>query len=118
MRSLDGRVDAHEGGQYYPTPNHSPPPHPRPASKPRARRCLQLAPSQKYPLGHCFDRRAYAAGNWAFARDILNETLSARRDARGCVLHDGPSQSLLSFMGVTSFEAPHGWKGYRVLDEK
>ena len=41
-------------------------------------------------------------------------TLACARVARP----DGPSQTLLAFMGEHNFKAPDGWSGYRELTEK
>ena len=67
-----------------------------------ARRCLELL----------------AAGNWASARQALSELRTARKDASGAGIVDGPSNTLLEFMAVHKFEAPPSWPGYRELTEK
>ncbi len=46
------------------------------------------------------------------------ETLEARRDNAGNVIIDGPSQTLLVFMGKHNFVAPADWQGCRELTDK
>ncbi len=62
---------------------------------------------------------AYVQGEWAVAREVLNETLGMRRNAKGTeVVRDGPSAALLEYMEGFGFVAPAGWPGYRVLEGK
>mmetsp|Transcript_31759 Transcript_31759/g.38366 ORF Transcript_31759/g.38366 Transcript_31759/m.38366 type:complete len:784 (-) Transcript_31759:812-3163(-) len=61
---------------------------------------------------------AYRRGDWAEAREILLSCDSYRRSAKGAVIRDGPSQTLLRVMEELDFKAPADWPGYRELTEK
>ena len=54
---------------------------------------------------------AYLAGAWDVARQLLMEAKNAKPD-------DGPSTTLLEFMGASSFVKPIDWDGFRELTEK
>ena len=53
----------------------------------------------------------YLAGNWAAAKESLLAAKAAKPD-------DGPSETLLEFMGATNFVRPVDWSGFRELTEK
>ena len=61
--------------------------------------------------------QAYRAGRWAEAKVALQQTLHGRRQplvdssslATQRVKQDGPSQTLLAFMGEHGFAAPPDW---------
>lgn len=50
---------------------------------------------------------AYVKGEWARAKEVLQETLAMTRNK------DGPSKFLLAQIEEHGGEAPHGWLGYR-----
>lgn len=54
----------------------------------------------------------YISGEWEVARDMLTGTQFLLGD------EDGPSSTLLRYMGDFGYEAPASWKGYRELTEK
>ncbi len=70
-------------------------------------------------------RRGYAYyvnGNWSEAKACFEKTLAMpspnqyNNPETGDPLPDGPSTTLMNFMGQTNFEAPAGWDGVRQLD--
>lgn len=63
-------------------------------------------------------QQAYLAGRWGEARAGFEALRTARRDARGAAVEDGPARALLAVMAASGFEAPAGWPGYRELTEK
>lgn len=54
----------------------------------------------------------YEAGEWGVAKDMLEVTRFL------LATEDGPSAALLRYMKQYDWEAPGGWTGYRVLQEK
>ena len=62
--------------------------------------------------------RAYQSGDWPAAKEVLIECNAARRSLVGESIGDGPSTTLLEFMGKHAFTAPGGWRGYRELTDK
>mmetsp|Transcript_8001 Transcript_8001/g.18604 ORF Transcript_8001/g.18604 Transcript_8001/m.18604 type:complete len:993 (+) Transcript_8001:82-3060(+) len=54
----------------------------------------------------------YEAGEWGVAKDMLEVTRFL------LATEDGPSAALLRYMKQYDWEAPSGWTGYRVLQEK
>jgi hypothetical protein len=54
---------------------------------------------------------AYLHGDWAEGRAQLEAARAVRPE-------DGPTATLLEFMGSTSFIKPMEWEGYRELTEK
>lgn len=58
------------------------------------------------------------SGNWQTARSVLTETRHSLRNDSGEQVLDGPSGTLLGYMGSLSWEAPAGWSGYRELTDK
>lgn len=60
----------------------------------------------------------YLSGDWANARLLLEKAdlqMAALAPALG---GDGPSQTLLRYMGQQNFVPPSTWKGYRPLTSK
>lgn len=55
----------------------------------------------------------YISGDWKSAKQVFSETLDIVEN-----FHDGPSETLLAFMGTFDFKAPPYWKGIRKLTEK
>ena len=53
---------------------------------------------------------AYKSGNWKVAKEIFGACVKEK--------NDGPSKTLMSYMGRFNFKAPKDWKGYRALTEK
>jgi hypothetical protein len=53
----------------------------------------------------------YLAGDWASARSALEAALKLKPD-------DGPSLTLLRYMGSLQFKLPADWSGFRELTEK
>jgi len=63
----------------------------------------------------------YEAGEWDVAEQVLRKTKTMLRCAGGdygMISEDGPSRTLLEFMGSHGFKAPPGWPGYRELTER
>ena len=61
----------------------------------------------------------YRSGQWSEARTILEETRSMRKNPiTGDIVIDGPSSTLLAFMGQHDNKAPVDWAGFRELTEK
>ncbi|KAK9817269.1 hypothetical protein WJX72_012075 [[Myrmecia] bisecta] len=61
---------------------------------------------------------AYLSGDWAAAKVALEETRTMRKGVGEEVVVDGPSTTLLEFMGRSDFVAPADWEGFRELTEK
>jgi len=57
---------------------------------------------------------SYISGNWSKARDLFETTLKMLHNKE----KDGPSNTLLNYMGEYGYRAPHDWKGFRELTEK
>ena len=59
---------------------------------------------------------AYLIGNWNIARQKLEEAdrMMVNSDTGG----DGPSRTLLNYMGLREWVCPSDWKGYRPLTSK
>ena len=57
---------------------------------------------------------SYIAGKWGKARTHLEKCVKLNPHVGG----DGPSQTLLGFMGGHRFQAPVDWPGYRALTSK
>lgn len=54
----------------------------------------------------------YEAGEWDVAAKVLRET------QRMLDVEDGPSRTLLEYMGQTDFKAPSSWPGWRELRDR
>ena len=54
--------------------------------------------------------KEYINGNWEKSKEILQSLFDEKKD--------GPSNTLLNYMGFFNFKAPENWKGYRSLTEK
>lgn len=52
----------------------------------------------------------YLSGDWQRAKNRFNQTFNMIDG-----LEDGPSMSLLEYMGDLNYECPADWKGYRIL---
>lgn len=52
----------------------------------------------------------YLSGNWQKAKKKFSQTLNMIEG-----VEDGPSKSLLDFMGEYHFESPLNWNGFRIL---
>jgi hypothetical protein len=61
---------------------------------------------------------AYLAGDWPSARTQLERADLFMREACPVLGGDGPSRTLLEYMGNQNFEAPKTWKGFRPLTSK
>jgi hypothetical protein len=53
----------------------------------------------------------YIEGNFESAKETLEECLSIKP-------RDGPSLTLIDYMGDFGYKAPSDWEGYRVLSDK
>lgn len=53
----------------------------------------------------------YISGDWQEAEELLEEADALKPN-------DGPTATLLRFMGGFEFQAPDGWAGFRELTEK
>jgi hypothetical protein len=60
----------------------------------------------------------YLAGDWPAAKVLLERADLFMRESAPVLGGDGPSRTLLAYMGNQNFEAPKGWKGYRPLTSK
>lgn len=60
----------------------------------------------------------YLSGEWKGAKTLLEKADTMMRDAVPALGGDGPSRTLLNYMGEREFEAPKTWKGYRPLTAK
>ncbi len=56
---------------------------------------------------------SYISGNWGRAKECFERTLRMLNTKD----KDGPSNTLLNFMGETNFRPPSDWKGHRELRE-
>lgn len=61
---------------------------------------------------------SYTKGKWDNARLQLEECRTLRKNLKGETIEDGPSVTLLDFMGNHNFIPPRGWEGFRELTEK
>ncbi len=61
---------------------------------------------------------AYLAGDWTTARQRLETSDQLMREAAPALGGDGPSLTLLRFMGEHRWIAPASWKGFRPLTSK
>ena len=60
---------------------------------------------------------SYLAGDWSVARVFLKKSDELMAQVEGFD-GDGPSQTLLSYMGSRDWQAPADWDGYRPLTSK
>ena len=60
----------------------------------------------------------YLSGEWLAAKALLERADLYMREAAPILGGDGPSRTLLAYMGSQNFEAPKSWKGYRPLTSK
>ena len=60
----------------------------------------------------------YLSGDWPAAKLLLENADRMMRIAAPALDGDGPSKTLLAYMGNQNFEAPKSWKGFRPLTAK
>jgi len=60
----------------------------------------------------------YLEGDWVTARKYLERADVLMAEAAPSLGGDGPSKTILSYMGNQGFMAPSSWKGYRPLTSK
>lgn len=60
----------------------------------------------------------YLGGDWKGAKVLLERADLYMREAAPTLGGDGPSRTLLDYMGNQNFEAPKSWKGFRPLTSK
>jgi len=74
---------------------------------------IELRSSYEKQLHRLFNEgyAYYKEGKWPEAKKTFEEVI--RRNPK-----EGPSKTLLNFMGKFNFTAPPDWKGYRALTEK
>ena len=60
----------------------------------------------------------YLAGDWPAARVMLTKADDYMRECAPVLGGDGPSLTLLEYMGNQNFEAPKNWAGFRPLTAK
>ena len=60
---------------------------------------------------------AYLAGDWSIARVFLQKSDEYMSQVEGFD-GDGPSRTLLKYMGERDYKAPKDWAGFRPLTAK
>ena len=71
---------------------------------------MQSSLTEEFFARHAEGVKAYFNGDWARAKETLEDVLRMR--------DDGPSHTLLRVMKKHDFVAPPTWEGFRALTEK